>query len=146
MDTSLVICVGNVARGDDGVAHRVARLLDDAGLPDGTVLLTAVDLDVAMAEDVAAASRLVIVDAMRRAEPAVTTSPLTPGPATRPTGHAIDAASLLGIAQALYGEAPRATLVTVAAPSMAHTEQLSECATAASDEAAVVVRMLLAED
>lgn len=145
MDTSLVICVGNVARGDDGVAHRVGRLLQAAGLPEGTTLLTAVDLDIAMAEDVATASRLVIIDAARRAEPAVATSPLTPGPATRPTGHAIDAASLLGIAEALYGSAPEATLVTVAAPSMEHTEQLSECATAASDEAAVVVRVLLAE-
>lgn len=145
MDTSLVICVGNAARGDDGVAHRVAQLLEDAGLPEGTTLLTAIDLDVAMAQDVAAASCLVIVDAARRTDPAVATAPLAPGPASRPTGHAIDAASLLGIAEALYGSAPKATLVTVAAPSMEHSEHLSTCATAASNEAAAVVRLLLTE-
>ncbi len=140
MDTPLVICIGNVARGDDGVAHAVGALLGSA---QARVVL-ATDLDVAMAEDVAEASVLVIVDAQRRIAPAVEVEPLAPGPAGAPTGHAIDAPSLLALAQALYGHAPRALLVSVAAPEMGHGEGLSDTARAASEEAAREVLRLTA--
>ncbi len=145
MDTTLIICIGNMARGDDGVAHRVARLLIDLPLPAGARVITTTDLDVAMAEDVARADLLLVVDALRRSSPPVTVEPLSPGPAVRPTGHTIDAPSLLALAEALYGRAPAATLVAVAAPEMGHAETLSETAEAASIEAASVIASLLDE-
>lgn len=146
MDTTLIIAIGNVARGDDGVAHAVAELLaDDDRLPASARIVTATGLDVAMAADVAAVARVVLVDAERRATPAVRTESLSPGPPSGPTGHAIDSPALLALAEALYGSAPPATLVSVAAPEMGHDEGLSATAETASREAASVVIALLAE-
>jgi len=142
---TLVICVGNVARGDDGVAHRVAELLSAAALPVQIRLVTATGLDIAMAQDVSRASHLIVVDAERRDAPRVVVSALAPGTAAH-SGHAIDAPGLLAVAASLYAAAPPATLVSVAAPEMAHGEGLSAKAKAASEEAARVVAALLRQE
>lgn len=142
MGTPLVICIGNVARGDDGVAHRVAELLageDDRGIR----IITAPDLDVSMAQDVAEASLLILVDAERRSAPAVRTAALVPGSPTKPTGHGIDAAGLLAVTEALYDAAPPAELVSVSAPEMGHSDRLSSHAEAAAREAAASVLNLI---
>ena len=148
MTHTLIICVGNVARGDDAVAHRVARLLsaEDAGLalPQDARLLSAVGLDISMAADVGACAVLLIVDAERRAAPAVQIRELKPGTAAH-SGHAIDAPGLLAITLALYGAAPLALLISVAAPEMGHDVVLSHIAEAASQEAAAVVRDLCSD-
>lgn len=142
MTHTLIICVGNVARGDDGAGHMVARLLAEktelASLPAQARLLSAVGLDVAMAADVAECGLLIIVDAERRTSPAVEVRPLAPGTAAH-SGHAIDAPGLLAVTRALYDAAPRALVVSVAAPVMGHDERLSDVARAASQEAALVV-------
>ena len=142
MTSTLIICIGNVARGDDGVAHAVAARLNAGRLPAGCSLLTAVGLDVAMAADVAEADRLVIVDAFRRSAPAVEVTALAPGTSAH-SGHGIDAPGLLAVARALYHARPEALLVSVAAPQMGHGEVLSTIAEAASEEAASTVRGLL---
>lgn len=143
MGTALVICIGNRSRGDDGVAHRVAELLGEQPEAVAARIVTAPDLDIAMAADVAEASLLVVVDAQRRESPPVRSSPLTPGPSRRPTGHAVDAPGLLAVAETLYGRAPKATLVSVAAPEMGHCDTLSATAEAAALEAAAeVVRLV----
>ncbi len=144
MPSPLVICIGNVARGDDGVAHDVARRLNGSALlPSGTRLLEAVGLDVAMATDVAEASLLLVVDAERRDAPAVELRDILPGTAAH-SGHAIDGPGLLAVTEAVYGAAPPTRLVSVAAPVMGHGETLSSTARAASEEAArVIVEVLL---
>jgi len=145
MADTLIICIGNDARGDDGAAHEVARLLaapDAPGLPGGTRLVTATGLDFAMAQDVAASRTLVVVDAERRDAPAVEVRILSAG-TTGHSGHAIDPPGLLALAQALYGAAPEAVLVSVAAPDMSHSQTLSETAQAASHEAAATVRSVV---
>ena len=142
MDRNLVIAVGNVARGDDGVAHHVAGLLLERGLPDDTRLMTAVGLDVAMAADVAEAGSLFVIDADRRDAPAVQVSEIESGTAAH-SGHAIDAPGLLAVTYVLYATSPRARLVSVAAPDMGHGEELSGTARAASEEAARVILDLL---
>jgi hydrogenase maturation protease len=144
MFRNLIVAIGNVARGDDGAAHRVAALLVEAGLPEDAHLVTAVGLDVAMAADVAQAARLIVVDAERRSEPAVAVSAIEAGTAAH-SGHSIDAPGLLAVAYALYAATPPATLVSVAAPEMGHGEGLSATAEAASQEAASVILELLRE-
>jgi len=146
MDDTLVIAIGNVARGDDGVAHRVAELLTSGPepLPTGVRVLTAVGLDVAMADDVADSARLLVVDAERRQAPAVEVRPLVAGVSAH-SGHSIDAPGLLALTHALYGVSPSAWLVSVAAPEMGHAEELSATAEAASLEAASVIRGLFGE-
>lgn len=141
MDLPLVICVGNLARGDDGAAHRVAELLADAPAR----VLAAPQLTVEMAEDVAAAAMAVFVDAERRASPPVLVAEVAPSHVTPASAHALDPGGLVALVEALFGPAPRALLVTVAAPEMGHREGLSGTAEAASVEAASAIRALLDE-
>jgi hydrogenase maturation protease len=142
--TVLIICIGNIARGDDGAAHRVARLLAQRDiLPAGTRVIEAVGLDVAMAADVAEADLFILIDAVRRESPLVRLERLDAGPALTATGHSIDPPSLLTVTEGLYGRVPPAWIVSLAAPEMGHTESLSNRAEAASVEAASVVVSLI---
>ena len=142
MADALVIGIGNVARGDDGVAHRVVDLLAQAEPAPAARLVTSPDLDVAMAADVAEARIVIVIDAERRDAPSVVVSTVEPGTSAH-SGHAIDPAGLLAVAAALYGDAPPMLLVSVAAPEMDHGEALSRVAKAASVEAAFAVAELL---
>jgi hydrogenase maturation protease len=144
MDCTLIIAIGNVARGDDGVAHHVAELLGSGvePLPAGVRVITAVGLDVAMAHDVAQCAQLLVIDAERREAPAVDVRSIVAGVATN-SGHSIDAPGLLSVTWALYAVSPVAQLVSVAAPEMGHGEGLSAMAEAASREAASLIHELL---
>lgn len=138
---SLVICIGNKARGDDGAGRRVAELL--AGrLPSGVRLLEAPALDVTMAEDVAGASQVVFADAERREAPPVRVDELAAAPGDAGP-HGIAPSALLALAEALYGRAPAARFVTLAAPDMAHAEGLSPTAASAAESGAAEVLRLL---
>lgn len=136
MDT-LVICIGNVGRGDDGVAHSVAARLDATQAH----IITTHHLDIALAEEVSRARAVIFVDAERRESPLTAETRLSPGSGGHV--HEVGPEGLLGMAEALYGSAPDAWLVTVAAPEMGHGEGLSATAEAASEEAASMVRNIL---
>lgn len=140
MDT-LILCIGNKARGDDGVARRVAELIADR-LPASAKLISTPQLDIVMAEDAAAARLVVFVDAERRSEPAIRVETQHPG-TTGSHAHAIDPAGLLTLAATLYAAAPEALLVSVAGPEMDHDEGLSAIAEAASFEAASEVLRIM---
>lgn len=143
MSTILVVCVGNTARGDDGVAHTVASQLALEQLPSTTRIISSMGLDIAMAADVAQASFVIMVDAVRRTEPAVTIASVTAAPPSTATGHGIDPSGLLSLAESLYGHLPQAVLVEVAAPEMEHKDGLSRIAQAAAVEAACAVADLV---
>ncbi len=144
MEPTLILCIGNKARGDDGAARHVAELLEDR-LPDGAVLVSTPQLDIVMAEDVAAAARVLFVDAARRDTPAVHVGPQHAS-AVGTHAHAVDPAGLLSLADTLYDARPPALLVSVAGPEMGHEEGLSAVAKAASEEAAFVILGLLQQD
>jgi len=144
MEPTLILCIGNKARGDDGAARYVAELLQER-LPDGATLVSTPQLDIVMAQDVASASRVLFVDAARRSLPAVHVQPQLPGTAGT-HAHGVDPAGLMSLAEILYGAAPAAMLVSIAAPEMGHDEGLSATAKAASEEAAFVVLGLLQQD
>jgi hydrogenase maturation protease len=135
--------MGNKARGDDGAGRRVAELIEDQ-LAGDVVLISTPQLDVVMAEQVAAASAVVFVDAERRSAPAVRVDELVADTA-HTNAHAIDPAGLLALAETLYGATPQASIVSVAGPEMGHGEGLSETAEAASREAASVAISVLKE-
>lgn len=144
MEPTLILCIGNKARGDDGAARYVAELLEGR-LPAGATLISTPQLDIVMAEDVACTSRVLFVDAARREIPAVHVAVQEPGLAGT-HAHAVDPAGLLALADTLYGSAPPALLVSIAGPEMGHDEGLSPTAKAASEEAAFVVLGLLEQD
>lgn len=142
MGETLVICVGNEGRGDDGVARRVAGLLRDVP---GIAVLSATALDVAHAEAVSSAARVVFVDAERRSSPAVRVTPVVAGALSTSQTHGLDAAATLGLALALYGSAPEAYLVSLAAPDMGHGDAVSPAAETAIEECVSTVRDLVTE-
>jgi hydrogenase maturation protease len=145
MSHATVICIGNITRGDDGVAHRVAALLVGR-LPAHARLVVAPQLDVAMADDLSDGGRVVIVDAERRETPPVEVRPVEAAPHGE-YGHALEPGHLLDIAYALYAARPIMSLVTLAAPRMEHTIGLSATAeTAAAEGATTVLRLLGASD
>jgi hydrogenase maturation protease len=140
VEETLIICVGNLARGDDGVGHEVARLLDARHVAATVVSATA--LDITLAERAAEARRLVIVDAARRTDPPVTVSRLSDHQAPRHT-HALSPEGLVGLTASLFGAEPPAWIVSVAAPEMKHGAELSETAHKAAMQAADMVAELV---
>ena len=147
MDRISFIGIGNVGRGDDGVAHHVLDLLEASLSPgerEHVGLLRVHQLDFGMAADIAETELVVFVDAERRTEPAVRVDRLSPGPGAASL-HGVDATGLLGLAKSLYAATPEAWLVSVAAPEMEHAEGLSETAETASFEAASAIRTMLDE-
>jgi hydrogenase maturation protease len=141
MSSAVIICIGNLARGDDGVARRVADLLEGT-LPVDVRVIAAAQLDVVMADDLAATDLVIFVDAQRREHPPVDVMEVEVQPHGE-YGHALAPGHLLEIAYGLYASRPRALLVSVAAPEMEHREGLSETAEYACLEAASAVRSLV---
>lgn len=137
-----MICVGNTARGDDGVAHEVARLV---GVEEPSLsMITATSLDVSHAPDAARAERVLVVDACRRTHPLVMVEKVCAA-ADRPGSHGLSPQGLAAVVRDLYAASPEFLLVSVAAPSMEHHEGLSDVARDAARVAADEVRRLALE-
>lgn len=147
MGDTLVICVGNLARGDDGVARHVADVLERS-LPTNAQVVSVPQLDVVMAERIATFDRVVFVDAERRHEPPVRVDAIGKAVTASGTapGHALIPEAVLGLAGTLYGAHPDAYLVSVAAPEMPHAEGLSPVAHTAAQQAVEVVLELTSDD
>ena len=143
---ALVICIGNKARGDDGVARRTAELLEGR-LPNGVKLISRPQLDIVMTDDLHRTNLVVFVDAERRQDPGVRIDEMECAADTGPVpdAHALTPVSLLNLTAALYGDVPTARLVSIAAPEMPHAEGLSDTAKTASEEAAFAVIKLLGD-
>lgn len=137
---ALVLCIGNPARGDDGAGARVAELLAGRA-PAGVRVLAVHQLDVALAADVAAAQRVVFVDAERRGGTVEAYPIAARGEATT---HTLSPGALLALATALYDACPPARLVSVPAGAMPHAEAISARTEAACNDAVSVVLDLLA--
>ena len=135
MSENLIICIGNIARGDDGVAHAVAALLRSAGIE----VIEDTALDITHAAEAAESTAVVVVDAARRTAPAVTVEEVAPTDVDPSTVHGMASGALLGIVRSLYNADPPVWLVSVAAPEMERGEGLSETAEAASKEATSVI-------
>ena len=107
----LVIGFGNPLRGDDGAGWRVAELLCDDPRAAGARVLARHQLTPELAEDVAKARLLVLVDASAEPNRAgeISSSPLQSRPRSGALySHHVDPAGLLELATALYGQAPPA--------------------------------------
>lgn len=111
----LVICYGNDLRGDDGVGPvAAAAMAADVRFADVTVL-SAHQLTPELADDVAGASRLVVVDAICDDNPpgTVNVTPIAAETGDSSLTHHVSPGTLLGLVQVLHGSTPAATAVTV---------------------------------
>jgi hydrogenase maturation protease len=108
----LVIGLGNPLRGDDAAGPAVARRIAADRLP-GVRVIEAAGLLPELAADLAAAGRVIFVDAAADAT-AVAAQAIEPR-AGHALDHALRPATLLALAQLAFGHAPPAVLVTLPA-------------------------------
>ena len=125
----LVIGYGNPLRGDDGFGWQVAQVLGETNLGHLEVIACH-QLTPELAEPLARAARAVFVDASVTVPPGVLEiraleTQEAPASMTESLTHHLEPTHLLALARALYGRAPQATLITVGAVNLSHTEHLS---------------------
>lgn len=142
MPHTLIIGYGNPLRGDDGIGPRVAELLAEMALPDGVEVLVRQQLTIELADHIAEADRLILVDATARGKPGtVQRLPLTPAiPQSTSLSHYVDAQGLLAAAQMLYGRAPETMLFTVGGGSFDAGETLTPAVAAALPDLLAQIR------
>lgn len=136
----LILGYGNPDREDDGVAwhllDRLARRLDPSGQGMGEETVRAFDrvtlqfslqLMPEMAEQVAMFDRVLFIDAHTGSEPEdLTWQPLTAHFQQSPFTHHMTPATLLSIAESLYGSRPQAVLVALRGFAFGFQRGLSE--------------------
>lgn len=143
MTAALIVGYGNPLRRDDGIGPRVAERFADHP---GVRVVTTHQLVPELAEAVAAAERVVFVDATAGGGDAVSASILTPTDRPAAVGHAGDPGWLLGLAAAVYGRRPAAWLVGVPGRDFGFGDGLSPEAERLVEAAAGVIEGLLAEE
>jgi len=115
----LVIAIGNTLRQDDGLGPRAVAGLSPRP---GVRTLTVQQLGPQLAEDLAAAARVLFVDARQGGEE-ISLAPVPRRPV--PTGHALTPGGLVELTLALYGRAPDAHLLTAPGVAFGFGEMLS---------------------
>jgi hydrogenase maturation protease len=127
MPNSLIIGYGNPLRGDDGLGWHVAERLRATIHDPDVEILTLHQLTPELMEPISRASRVIFLDARAGPVPGEIRERTIEAQAAAGaafTHHATPAALLAG-AQALYGHAPQATLITVTGADFSLSDQLS---------------------
>jgi hydrogenase maturation protease len=143
-DGALVIGVGNALRGDDALGwHAVARLRADDRLA-GARVVWHHQLTPELAHDVAAASRVVIVDAQTGIAPGTLAIRRLdqPGGGGDVLSHHVAPEGLLALARELFGAAPEAWIVGVGVEGLGLGDPLSPVVEAALPAAVDAVASL----
>jgi hydrogenase maturation protease len=144
---SLVIGYGNPLRSDDGVGWQVAgRLAGDPRMA-GAEILQRHQLTPELALDVSTADLVVLVDARSGPPPGtVTIERIERAPSSGTTwSHHLGPASLVGLAQELYGRAGEVHVISVGVASLEVGEGLSPAVEAAAGRVVEVVAGLVAD-
>ena len=130
--SGLVLGIGNVLRGDDGIGWRLAEGL--AGRPDGELVVKAVhQLTPELAAELTAVRRVLFIDAWRPPEQMAAPRPrllslnqaIPSSAAGLMVSHQLDPAALLGLTELLYGRAPLAMVLLVPVWHCGHGSELS---------------------
>jgi hydrogenase maturation protease len=143
MKSVLVLACGNTLRGDDGVAWHIGAALEQDGADPETEIVLTHQLLPEHAEMVSTADLVVFIDCTAITEPGVISTIPIPPAHVLPSifTHHLNPASLLKLAQDLYGRIPsRAIAITVGGQSFELNEELSQPVTAAIPIAVEVVR------
>ena len=143
---SLVIGYGNPLRSDDGIGWQVAERLAGDPRMAGVEILQRHQLTPELALDVSTAGLVVLVDARSGPPPGtVTVERVEPAPTSGTTwSHHLGPASLIGLAQELYGRAGDVQVVSVGVASLEVGEGLSPAVEAAAGRVVEIVAGLVA--
>ncbi|MCX6868213.1 MAG: hydrogenase maturation protease [Verrucomicrobia bacterium] len=110
----LVIGYGNTVRQDDQAGPLVAERIAALDLP-GVCTLACAQLSPEHAEVVALAQAVVFVDAQAGPDRHINLQPVLPGDSSQVTTHAVEPQTLLALARDVFGQAPKAWLLTIPA-------------------------------
>jgi len=123
----LILGYGDPLRGDDGVGwHAAHRLLERSAELNADVM-SCHQLTPELAEAVSRAERVIFIDARVGPTPGTVEviEVFAGAPALSTFSHHLDPATLVALAQGLYGRTPEAWILTVTGESFADTDQLS---------------------
>jgi hydrogenase maturation protease len=123
----LILGYGNPLRGDDGVGWHAAEHLLERSVELHAEVTSCHQLMPELAEPLSRAERAIFIDARIGQTPGtVEISEVAAGAPKCPTlSHRLDPATLVALAQGLYGKAPEAWILTVTGESFAYTDRLS---------------------
>jgi hydrogenase maturation protease len=142
----LVIGFGNTLRGDDGVGPHVAGIVASWELP-GLRSMVATQLTPELAEPVAAAERVVFVDArLDTGRGTIKVAPVGLSNSQAMSGHFCDPRFLLSLARSVYGSDPQAWLITIPTADFSLRESLSPLAKRGVEAALARIRAMLNVD
>jgi hydrogenase maturation protease len=140
----LVIGYGNTLRSDDGAGPRVAEAVEAWRVPDVRAIAVH-QLTPELAEAVSQSATVLFVDAS--AEPVGGEMPIAEVVPAVPShrGHASDPASLLALAEVVYGRRPTAYLLAIPVETFDFGEVLSLSAERGVEAATAAIRAMLRE-
>lgn len=125
MPRTFVICIGNTLRCDDGFAWHVADELvrqHDQALH----VIKVLQLTPELAEAISNTELVIFVDAAAHGEPGtLSCDPVTSSESDLRYSHDFTPATLVQMANTLYGHVPKAFLICVAGKAFEHGESLS---------------------
>ena len=145
---TLIIGYGSPIRGDDAIGPLAADALEAGPLPAGVTVIARHILTAELTEDIAAADRVIFLDATVEGEPGeVRVRRLEPdATALSSMAHFLDPRELHAWCQTLYQREPAAYLVSATGQSFDYANYaLSPTATAALEPMLARVRALIAE-
>ena len=114
----LIVGIGNPLRSDDGLGWHVARELSLELQRDDIQVVATQQLTPEISELASRADKVLFIDAAHGGEPgALKCAPIVPAGAPGRHSHELSPASVLKLAQELYGRCPPTYLLTIAAES-----------------------------
>ena len=126
MPRILIVGYGNPLRGDDGLAWWVIEELSREGLPDDVEVIVQHQLTPELALSVSRAARVLFIDASRGGRPGeITSESVKAQPLKSTFSHEFSPATILSLAEKLYGKRPEASLISVCGENFDHSETLS---------------------
>jgi len=143
MPPALIIGCGNPLRCDDGIAWHVAEELSRLPWNGDTEILTCHQLTPELAEAVSQAAVVIFVDAARGGTPGeIVSEPVSAQRQSSIFTHEFSPATILSLAQELYGKSPPGYVVAICGECFEHGEVLSPSVKSNLDAAVAVVREL----
>ena len=138
----LVIGYGNPLRGDDGFGGLAAGYVGERQIP-GLEVIVSHQLNPELAALLYNSSHAIFLDAVAGDEPGTLRATLVEPCDLSSSGmHHFEPGSLLALAQAIYGQAPPATLITATARSFHHGTEISAEVRQAAANAAEAIALL----
>jgi len=121
----LVIGYGNPLRGDDGFGSLAAGYVEKRQIP-GVEVIVSHQLNPELAALLSISSHAIFLDAVAGDQPGtLRATPVEHCDLSSSGMHHFEPGSLLALAQAIYGQAPPATLITATARSFHHGPEIS---------------------